>query len=394
MSHGRTGRSGRLYFAMLPFSLRVRRLTQPAMVVLASLLLFTAQAPVPALRIVVIEGENAVNVVQQKSAVAPVVEVRDRNNQPVAGAVVRFGIQGGRAAFGSARTLSVTTNAAGRAVATGLAPTGSGAIQISATATFQGQTAATVTIAQTNVMTAAQAATATSVSGAGGAGGATGAGAGGAAAGAGGTAAGAGAAAGAATGAGAAAGGAGLSVTTIGVIGGAAIGGTFAAKQVTGSGDDDSDDNNGTSYQSRYGGNLQFTFPGSPGCTRTHAVTGTMTLHLVVAADGSINGTADLSQEDVVTASTCGAAGLQVGDRNPFATEGIPVQGNGTQLTFHYASSNTFPPLNGAPGGTRSDDMVFAGTLTSGQVSGSIAHSVSIGPPLTPFGAGSYSVAP
>jgi hypothetical protein len=91
-----------------------------------------------ALRIVVIEGEDAVNIVQQKAAMAPVVEVRDRNDQPVAGAIVRFAIRQGRGTFAGGRTLSVTTNAAGRAVATGLTPTGSGALQIAASATFQG----------------------------------------------------------------------------------------------------------------------------------------------------------------------------------------------------------------------------------------------------------------
>ena len=119
----------------------------------------TVAAQANTLRIVVIEGEDAVNIVQQKTAVAPVVEVRDRNNQPVAGAIVRFAIQQGRGTFAGARTLSVTTNAAGRAVAAGLTPTGSGALQIGASATFQGQTAV-ATIAQTNVMTAAQAAAA------------------------------------------------------------------------------------------------------------------------------------------------------------------------------------------------------------------------------------------
>ncbi len=66
------------------------------------------------LRIVVIEGEDAVNIIQQKTAVAPIVEVRDRNDQPVAGAIVRFAIHGGRATFGGAQTLTVTTNAVGR----------------------------------------------------------------------------------------------------------------------------------------------------------------------------------------------------------------------------------------------------------------------------------------
>jgi hypothetical protein len=79
------------------------------------------------LRIVVVEGEDAVNIVQQKTAVAPVIEVRDRNDQPVAGAVVRFAITKGRATFNGARTITITTNAAGRAAVTGLTPTGSGA---------------------------------------------------------------------------------------------------------------------------------------------------------------------------------------------------------------------------------------------------------------------------
>ena len=113
-------------------------------------------AAAPPLRIVVLEGEGAVNIIQQKTAVAPVVEVRDRNDQPVSGALVRFAIQKGRASFNGVRTLTATTDALGRASATGLTPTGSGAIQIGTTATFQGQTAA-ITIAQTNVVTAAQA---------------------------------------------------------------------------------------------------------------------------------------------------------------------------------------------------------------------------------------------
>ena len=132
------------------------------------------------LKIVVVEGEDAVNIIQQKTAVAPVVEVRDKNDHPVAGAVVRFAIRNGRATFSGARTISVTTNAAGRAVAAGLTPTGSGALQIGASAAFQGQTAV-ATIVQTNVLTAAQAASAASAGGAGaggGAGGGTSAGAG------------------------------------------------------------------------------------------------------------------------------------------------------------------------------------------------------------------------
>ena len=107
-----------------------------------------------ALKIVVIQGEGAVNIIQQKTAVAPVIEVRDRNDQPVSGAIVKFAIQKGKASFDGARTLTVTTNPAGRATATGFTPIGSGALKIGATATFQGQTGA-ATIAQTTVMTTA-----------------------------------------------------------------------------------------------------------------------------------------------------------------------------------------------------------------------------------------------
>jgi len=128
------------------------------------------------LKIVVIEGEGAVNIIQQKTAVSPLVEVRDRNNNPVSGAVVTFTIQGGNSAAvaGGAQTLSVTTNAAGRAVMAAINPVNPGTFQIQVQAAFQGQTAAAA-ITQTNVMTAAQAAGATAA-GAGGTGGGAGGG--------------------------------------------------------------------------------------------------------------------------------------------------------------------------------------------------------------------------
>src|SRR5262245_3215723 len=90
---------------------------------LALLLSSQAQTGQSAFRVVVIEGEDAVNIIQQKTAVRPVVEVRDRNNLPVSGALVTFSIEGGKAAtFGGASTLTVATNAAGQAAVTGLTP--------------------------------------------------------------------------------------------------------------------------------------------------------------------------------------------------------------------------------------------------------------------------------
>jgi hypothetical protein len=156
------------------------------------------------LKIVVIAGEGAVNIIQQKTAVAPIVEVRDRNNVPVSGAAVTFSVSGKGATFGSGSTLTVTTNGAGQATATGLTPTATGAVQVNVSAALKGLIAS-ATITQTNFATAAAAAAAAS---------------GGSAA----------SAAGAA-GAGAAGGGGGISAMTIGLIGAAAAGGAVIATQ-------------------------------------------------------------------------------------------------------------------------------------------------------------------
>lgn len=115
------------------------------------------------LRIVVIEGEDAVNVIQQKTAVAPIVEVRDRNNNPVAGAAVTFAVKGGgaKATLGNGvRQVVVTTDAAGRA-SVAVNPVANGSLEIEASVSSGGQTA-TATIAQTNVATPADAAKASS----------------------------------------------------------------------------------------------------------------------------------------------------------------------------------------------------------------------------------------
>jgi hypothetical protein len=114
------------------------------------------------LRIVVIEGEDAVNIVQQKTAVRPLVEVRDSNNLPVAGATVLFTLfrTGGNAAASFANgqsAVTVTTDAVGRAASSPLQAIGTGAVRIDVQATYQGQVA-TTTINQTNFATPADAA--------------------------------------------------------------------------------------------------------------------------------------------------------------------------------------------------------------------------------------------
>jgi hypothetical protein len=121
--------------------------------------LVAAAGQISALRIIVLEGEDAVNIINQKTAVAPTVEVRDRNDLPVAGAVVLFALRGrGGASFANgARQVSLTTNSLGRATVSELTPIGKGTVEIQVSASFQGQTA-TATIHQTNFATATEAA--------------------------------------------------------------------------------------------------------------------------------------------------------------------------------------------------------------------------------------------
>ena len=117
-----------------------------------------APQPSPGLRIEVIAGEDAVNIIQQKTAVRPIVEVRDRNNLPVAGVVVVFTIQPGSggasaAAFANGQSVfTATTDAAGRVASSALQPLQPGDVQINVQANYQGQTA-TQTIRQTNFAT-------------------------------------------------------------------------------------------------------------------------------------------------------------------------------------------------------------------------------------------------
>jgi hypothetical protein len=130
--------------------------TLVGVVVLACLTGLLAQEQ--GLKIVVIAGEDSVNIIDRKTAVAPVVEVRDRNDLPVAGVLVRFTIDGKAAAFQNGlQTVSVTTNTVGRAAVAQLNPLSSGAIQIQVQASYQGQVA-TATIQQANFTTAAEAA--------------------------------------------------------------------------------------------------------------------------------------------------------------------------------------------------------------------------------------------
>lgn len=114
------------------------------------------------LSIVVLEGEDAVNNIKQRTAREMMVRVEDENHRPVAGAAVTFLApnQGASGTFiGGNHIVTVTTDNLGRASASGFKPNNIvGKYQVNVTATFAG-TVATTVIAQTNALLAAGAVT-------------------------------------------------------------------------------------------------------------------------------------------------------------------------------------------------------------------------------------------
>jgi len=114
-----------------------------------------AAAQAPMLNLVVVEGEGQINNIRQRTAREPVVQVQDENHRPVAGAIVTFTLPsngaGGTFANG-ARTLTVTTNEQGQAVARGFQPnTARGQFQMRVNASHNGQTGST-NITMTNAV--------------------------------------------------------------------------------------------------------------------------------------------------------------------------------------------------------------------------------------------------
>jgi hypothetical protein len=115
------------------------------------------------LRIVIVEGEGAINNVRQRVAREPIVQVEDENRKPIAGAAVTFLLpqQGAGATFANgARSATLLTDNNGQAVARGLRPNNvNGQYEIRVNASHQGRTAS-ATITQTNAIAAGAAAAA------------------------------------------------------------------------------------------------------------------------------------------------------------------------------------------------------------------------------------------
>ena len=107
------------------------------------------------LRIVIVEGEGAINNVKQRVNREPIVLVEDENHKPVAGVSVTFFLPnqgpGGTFANGT-NSLTTATNAQGQAVARGIRFNNqAGSMEIRVAASIAGQTASAI-ITQTNVL--------------------------------------------------------------------------------------------------------------------------------------------------------------------------------------------------------------------------------------------------
>ena len=323
------------------------RLSTPLATFLLTAVVALDAQQAPALRIIVLAGEGAVNIIQQQTAVRPLVEVRDRNNLPVAGATVTFSIGGGGsgAAFaGGAQTLSVTTNAVGQAAASGVNALSSGALQIQVQAAYQGQLA-TAAISQTNFATAAAAAQA-------------------------------GAATGTTTGAagGAAGGGGGVSATAIGVVGAAVAGGALVAKQTILK----SEENPFDGYDGTLSGQITIislaTNPqgGQTSCTRTNSISGGITIELL---EGNATGRAGSGTIALTETSVSGQCGSFPVTTFSFRREDVPVSGGPSALTF-TAVSQLFV--------STSYTMTFNGSHSGNTITGTISVSAASQAPTGP----------
>jgi hypothetical protein len=126
--------------------------------VIFCVLAVSTDAQTAAIKIVVQEGQGAINNIHEHRAKEPVIQVLHEDGQPIAGASVIFQLpdDGPGGAFAdNAKMLSVQTDDKGQAIAHGLRPnTIAGKFQIRVTASFHGQTASAL-VSQINAEPAA-----------------------------------------------------------------------------------------------------------------------------------------------------------------------------------------------------------------------------------------------
>jgi hypothetical protein len=121
----------------------------------ASDLVAQVAVPPPHLQIMILDGEGALNNIKQRVAREPIVQVEDENHKPVAGAVVVFLLPdsgAGGTFLDGTNMFTTTTDAEGKAVATGLKPNNvAGKFQIRVRAKH-GDDTAEAAITETNVI--------------------------------------------------------------------------------------------------------------------------------------------------------------------------------------------------------------------------------------------------
>ncbi len=109
----------------------------------------------PKLNIVLISGDTAINNIKSRTARETIVEVRDENNKPIAGAAVVFLLPDsgpGLVSSNGSRMISTVTDAKGRAAARGLKPNGqTGQYNIQVRANFQ-QSFGQIVVSQSNIL--------------------------------------------------------------------------------------------------------------------------------------------------------------------------------------------------------------------------------------------------
>lgn len=141
---------------MQPYS--VRQVLANVMMLLAIQSPAPAQdATAPKLNIVVISGDGAINNIKSRTARETIVEVRDENNKPVAGASVVFLLPDsgpGLVSSNGSRMITTMTDAKGRAAARGLKTNGqSGRYNLQIRANHQ-QSFGQLVVAQSNIVAA------------------------------------------------------------------------------------------------------------------------------------------------------------------------------------------------------------------------------------------------
>ena len=123
-------------------------------IVIAGAAVLQGQAgPPDSLKITILDGDQAINNIRQRTAREPIVQVEDENHNRIPGAIVVFTlpINGPGGTFvGGGNTLSAVTDADGKAIARGFRPNNlTGKFEIRVNATYQGKTGH-ATISQSN----------------------------------------------------------------------------------------------------------------------------------------------------------------------------------------------------------------------------------------------------